>query len=292
MAFLTVTSRADKAAPLRYLPAVMACLMAWAGMPVAAWAGPYEPGADETCSHAVSKDDPALVAWATGVVDYLPGPEVDARWQDQSNALGPAEGTSFDIVCLGRGGEITLTFAAPITNGSGWDFAIFENGVKDTFLELAYVEVSSNGVDFVQFDSASLTPGPVPAFGEINPTNVDGLAGKYRQGFGTPFDLEELSGKALVTSGTVDLNAITHVRLADIIGDGSFTDSTGRLIYDPYPTSGSAGFDLDAIGVSNGAAYPTEVCPPPTDPPTQDGEAGVGGGLGCFIQTIVKQESK
>ncbi len=49
----------------------------------------------------------------------------------------------------------------------------------------------------------------------------------------------------------VDLNHITHVRLVDIIGDGSAFDARGSVIYDPYATVISAGFDLDAIGVLN-----------------------------------------
>jgi hypothetical protein len=47
----------------------------------------------------------------------------------------------------------------------------------------------------------------------------------------------------------VDLQNIGFVRVVDMIGDGSETDSFGNPIYDPYPTTGSAGFDLDAIGV-------------------------------------------
>jgi hypothetical protein len=235
-------------------------------------------------------DDPAIVDWADGVAEYLPGDEIDATWQNADEALGPAEGSSFDIVCLGRGGEITLTFDPPISNGDGWDLAVFENGFRDTFLELAFVEVSSNGVDFVQFDGASLTLIPVPAFGSLDPTDVDGLAGKYRQGYGTPFDLQDLADKASVTSGLVDLDAITHVRIVDIVGDGSTLDSDGRIIYDPYPTSGSAGFDLDAVAVSNGADYPDGECTDGTDEaPAEDGDAGVGGSVGCFVSGLLER---
>lgn len=81
----------------------------------------------------------------------------------------------------------------PITNGIGWDLAVLENGFRDTYLELAFVEVYSNGRDFVRFDNVSLTPGPVPTFARLDPTDVDGLSGKYRKGYGTPFDLEDLA---------------------------------------------------------------------------------------------------
>jgi len=51
------------------------------------------------------------------------------------------------------------------------------------------------------------------------------------------------------------LNNITHVKIVDIIGGTSETDTTiyydsfSQIIYDPYPTVQSAGFDLDAVGV-------------------------------------------
>jgi hypothetical protein len=164
-------------------------------------------------------------------------------------ALGPPEGTSFEVVSLGSGGAITMTFDPPLSNGLGWDFAIFENSFSDTFLELAYVEVSSDGVQFVRFDNDSLTAGPVGGFGATDPTNIDGFGGKYRQGFGTPFDLADLSTKDDVLNGLVKLNEISHVRIIDIIGDGTFLDTSGGVIWDPYPTAQSAGFDLDAVGV-------------------------------------------
>ena len=215
----------------------------------------------------------------------MAGDKVDETWQLPENGLGRAEGTSFDIVALGSGGRITLIFDPPVENGAGWDFVVFENSFSDQYLELAYVEVSSNGSDFVRFDSISLTVNPVPGFGNTDPTDMDGLAGKYRQGFGTPFDLETLVGKPGVLAGDVDLFTISHVRIIDVVGDGTFLDTRGEVIYDPYPTAGSAGFDLDAVGISNGAPYPAGEYIPP-DLPEEDGDAGFGGGTGCFITTI------
>jgi hypothetical protein len=230
-------------------------------------------------------DDPALIYWASAYDDYMVGKKVDDTWQVPENALGKAEGNSFDIVALGAGGTITLVFDPTIENGEGWDFAVFENSFSDRYLELAYVEVSSNGVDFVRFDAISLTVDPVPGFGNIDPTDVNGLAGKYRQGYGVPFDLQDLSDKPAVLSGTVDLSAISHVRIVDVVGDGFSLDSSGGVIYDPYPTSGSAGFDLDAVGVSNGAPYPAGEYIPP-EPPAKDGKSGFGDDTGCFVMTI------
>jgi len=53
------------------------------------------------------------------------------------------------------------------------------------------------------------------------------------------------------TSGLLDTDNVGWVRIVDIVGDGSYFDTSGDIIYDPYPTTGSAGFDLDAIGVLN-----------------------------------------
>lgn len=250
-----------------------------------ALAGPYAPAAGVSGSTAIALDSPAFVAWAEHVAEYLPGTHLDATWQHTEKVLGPAQGTSDDVVSLGRGGQITLRFTPPITNGPGWDFAVFENSFRDTFLELAYVEVSSNGIDFIRFPNISLTPTAVPAFGSIDPTDIDGLAGKYRQGFGTPFDLTALADQDAVIQGRVDLTAISHIRLVDIVGDGSALDSDSAEIYDPYPTNGSAGFDLDAVGVSNGAPFPQGKYTPPETPPRQ-GEAGIGGDIGCFIGSL------
>ncbi len=229
-----------------------------------ALAGPYAPAAGQPGSTAIAMGDPAIAGWATGWQDYVPGSDVDATWQTPDKALGAAAGDSYDVVSLGRGGRITLSFSGTLFDGPGYDFAVFENGFSDTFLELAWVEVSSDGVNYVRFPGVSFTPAPVSAFGSLDPTDITGFAGKYRQGFGTPFDLQELAG----TPG-LDTGAITHVRLVDIVGDGSELDSYAGLtagipggpfpshpIYDPYPTTGSAGFDLDAVAALHLAAVP------------------------------------
>lgn len=216
---------------------------------------PFAPAAGQPGSTAIAATDTAIVAWATGFENYIEGTDLADSWKDANRALGFAgdsDGTSkghtTDIVSLGRGGEIILTFDKAITNGQGDDFAVFENSFSDTFLELAWVEVSSDGVNFFRFPNYSFTENPVGGFGSVDPTNIKGLAGKYKGGFGTPFDLE-----ALKNQQGLDVNAITHVRLVDIVGDGAALDSLGQVIYEPYPTVQSAGFDLDAVGVINQA---------------------------------------
>ncbi|MBB3207948.1 hypothetical protein FHS27_003775 [Rhodopirellula rubra] len=207
-------------------------------------AGPYAPAAGQAGSTAISVNDSAIVGWASAVADYSPGSNVDSQWTDSTMALGAAEGEFDKVVSLGRGGSITLEFETPIRDGLGADFAVFENSINDTFLELGFVEVSSDGVNFVRFASDSLTASAVSSYGEVDTTQINNLAGKYRGGFGTPFDLGELRG----TAG-LDVTAVTHVRLIDIVGDGLTTDTTGDPIYDPTPTFGSAGLDVDGIGV-------------------------------------------
>ena len=230
----------------------VACWTALVALSAVCQAGPYAPAAGQPGSTAISKTDPAIVGWATGYQDYVLGTNLDATWQTPAKALGPAVGDSFDIVGLGRGGRITLTFAKPITDGAGFDFAVFENGFSDTFLELSYVEVSSNGTDFFRFANDSLTPDPVDAFGSLDTTNINGLAGKYRQGFGTPFDLAELAG----VGPLLNVTSVGYVRILDIVGDGTYLDTSGDVIYDLYPTTGSAGFDLEALAVLNAVPEP------------------------------------
>ncbi|MCD4825930.1 MAG: PEP-CTERM sorting domain-containing protein [Phycisphaerae bacterium] len=221
-----------------------------------ALAGPYAPAAGQVGSTAIYMDDASIVGWATGHENYVVGDGVDAVWQTPDLTLGKAVGTSYDIVSLGRGGEITLSFSTPITDGAGWDFATFENGIDDTFLELGYVEVSSDGTNFFRFDNDSLTPGPVLPFGAVDPTDIDGYCSKYRQGYGTPFDLADLAG----VSPLLDVNNVGWVKIIDITGDGAWLDTSGDVIYDPYQTTGSAGVDLDAIGVLNQTPEPATMC--------------------------------
>ena len=76
-------------------------------------------------------NDPALIGWADGYQIYEPGTDVAQVWQTPEYALGPAVGSSFDVVSLGRGGSIILTFDPPVENGEGWDFAVFENSFND-----------------------------------------------------------------------------------------------------------------------------------------------------------------
>lgn len=214
------------------------------------FAGPYPPQQGQPGSTAISMDDPSIVAWATDWQDYFVGSECDVEWQTPDNALGQAQGIVggiHHIVSLGRGGEITMIFDCGIGDGQGYDFAVFENAVTYYFLEIAFVEISSDGTNFFRIYNDSLTPEPVGAFGSLDPTNIKGFAGKYEQRWAAPFDLADMRG----ISPLLDVDNVRFVRIVDIVGDGTYLDTSGKPIYDPYPTIGSAGFDLDAIAVIN-----------------------------------------
>jgi hypothetical protein len=167
-----------------------------------------------------------------------------------SVALNESDGT---VISLGDGGEAIYVLSNPLSNIEGFDFAIFENSFSNTFLELAFVEVSSNGEDFFRFPSVSLTntENQVDPFGNINTGNIHNLAGKYPKFYGTPFDLKELENQ-----DGLNINAITHIKVIDVVGsikpDFCTYDSEGNIVNDPWPTSfSSSGFDLDALAILN-----------------------------------------
>ncbi|MGO1584879.1 T9SS type A sorting domain-containing protein [Mesonia sp.] len=219
----------------------------------------YAPPAGQTGSTAIASDSSIFVDWASGVeiergYVNIEDPTFEhegsnyATYGDPSNAIGVV---SNSVVSLGDAGEAILTFDTPIANGSGYDFAVFENSFSETFLELAFVEVSSDGVNYFRFPSHSetQTQTQVGGFGSVDATYLNNLAGKYEGLFGTPFDLDEVADNSLL-----DKNSITHVKIIDVVGsinpDYASYDSQGNIINDPFPTPFySGGFDLDGIGV-------------------------------------------
>lgn len=226
----------------------------------------FAPAQDQPGTTAMHADSTAFVAWATGCVAE-PGPMnisnpsagvAGAGWPAQ-NAIGFPQGT-MGVTCLGDGGRATLTFESPICNGEGPDFAVFENGFKSGsqwFLEIAFVEVSSDGDNFFRFPAITLVPfdTQLDGFATMDPAKIHNFAGKYGAMYGTPFELDEIPDNPLL-----DKNSITHVRVIDVVGciDPQYAtyDSEDHPVNDPWPTPfASSGFDLDAVGVIHDQAH-------------------------------------
>jgi len=221
----------------------------------------FAPQVGTIGTKAMQKDSTAFIAWAKSGL-------VNRGWQDISDtSLGKAQvgdetyipgPAGNGIVSLGDGGEAVVTFEKPIKNGVGFDFAVFENGFIDqtlkpgtAFLELAFVEVSSDGINYFRFPAISLidTTVQLDSYEGIDAVKINNLAGKYIANYGTPFDLEELKNKP-----GLDVMNITHVKIIDVVGSltnrHATRDSYGNKVNDPWPTPFSqSGFDLDAIGV-------------------------------------------
>lgn len=205
---------------------------------------------------AIHQDSSIFVNWAVhcsvsrGYKDIAVPDSGYASYGQDFNAVGKAgeNGT----VSLGDRGEAVLTFLYPILDGPGPDFAVFENAFNDGFLELAFVEVSSNGVDYHRFPAVSLTQTQTqmgPFEDSNNAQNLHNLAGKYRATYGTPFDLAEIPDNQ-----NLNKQAITHIKIIDVVGSikapYASVDKNIHPINDPYPTNfESGGFDLDAVGV-------------------------------------------
>ena len=235
--------------------------------------GPYSQGNDTAhlIDPAIPYDDLSIQAWATGCEDYYRS-DGQTGYSDVNQAIGAAGTSVYDIVSLGDldetaianndpEGYITLSFDVTIANGPGFDIAVFENGFGNDYCELAFVEVSSDGIEFARFDNTwfGAATAPVGGYAYIDATYIYGLAGKHMVGYGTPFDLEHLVSHPKVTGGLVDLNDIHYVRLVDIPGSGDWTDDSGNPIYDSWVTFGSGGADIDGIAVLN--VYTDTIAP-------------------------------
>lgn len=222
-------------------------------------AGAGDSGGPVAHGEGVSLDSPLIISWATalGPGGYDPGLGAQAL-TESGRALGPASGSSSDVVVLGDGGTITLDLGTTVSDGEGADIAVWENGFNNgalLFAELAFVAVSSDGTTFAQFPATTTRNTTVGAFESIDPTDYAGFAGLHTAGTGTAFDLSRLENDPLVTSGSVDLSAIRYVRIIDVVGDGNTLDDNGSPIYDPNPTinpditTNTAGFDLDGVAM-------------------------------------------
>ncbi|MFN8239495.1 MAG: T9SS type A sorting domain-containing protein [Bacteroidales bacterium] len=205
-------------------------------------------------SKGISHDSSAIDTWATGCRVTRGLVRIDqpglgyASSGDEAACLGESDNST---VSLGDAGIAVLSFGKVISNIEGPDFAIFENSFDGKFLELAFVEISSDSIRWVRFPSGSLTPTniQVGTFGTIDPSEIVGLAGNCPALSGTPFDIDDLRD-----SSGIDLMNVKYIRIIDVVGcvdeNWSTRDSGGRVINDPWPTPfPQGGFDLDAVAL-------------------------------------------
>ncbi|MEZ4721855.1 MAG: T9SS C-terminal target domain-containing protein [Flavobacteriales bacterium] len=221
-------------------------------------AGGFAPQAGLSGSTAIIKSDSSFRDWAITCEVVRGYKQIDLPDSGLATSGNPLYATGYPdapaVVSLGDGGQATLTFNGSFHDGPGADFAVFENGFgngEDSFLELAFVEVSSDGVFFSRFAAISELQDSVQiaSFENTDASYFHNLAGKYIAGYGVPFDLSELPD-----TSALDKSHITHVRIIDVVGSinpllGS-QDSKGAIINDPWPTNfPQSGFDLDAVGI-------------------------------------------
>lgn len=195
-------------------------------------------------------DDPVVVdsdggvcqaGFATSVVSVKYGEEAGFGQADMPTVvLGPPRGDlddskgSLDVVSLGLGGEIVLSFGFfGIADEPGEDFIVFENafyrsGVepKESYAEPAQVSVSNDGTHWIEFpcDSSAYPyvgcAGTMPVYS--NPDN--GISA---------FDPKVAGGNAFDLS-KIGVASARYVRIRDLSSN---------------PTPKTSGFDLDAISV-------------------------------------------
>lgn len=185
--------------------------------------------------------DPSALPYARELVDFDPG-EGSGFGSDKlpQIVLGPPKGRgvnagSTDVLSLGAGGTIVLSFAGAIVDGPGADFIVFENAFFATgdptapFAELGAVAVSTDAKSWHELscEVAGDGAGRYPGCAGWNPVHIyDAFAAQplvHETSGGDAFDLADF--------GVEDAR---YVRVRDLSGGGE------------APTRG---FDLDAVGV-------------------------------------------
>jgi hypothetical protein len=216
----------------------------------------FAPAVGQLGCSAIHKDSSIIQSWvdsckiSRGWKDILNKSLGKTTLGNDTDAVGHPN-KSNGVVSLGDSGTAVCYFKNAIKNGQGYDFAVFENSFDGLFLELAFVEVSTNGINYARFPSSSKTDtlNQVNGFGQIMATKINNLAGKYITNYGTPFDLSEIQNQAFI-----NIDSIHYIKLIDVVGSLQNTlcsrDKDGNKVNDPFPTPfPSSGFDLNAIGV-------------------------------------------
>jgi hypothetical protein len=185
--------------------------------------------------------------FVTGVVSFTPGPCAGFGQAGMPGIVeGPPRGGgasntgSLDVVSLGAGGEIVLSFAPnAIIDGPGVDFIVFENpfdiggNAQDPYAEPGEVSVSDDGTTWVTYPctATSYPYGQCAGWHPVYSAPGNGISpvDPSRAG-GDPYDLADVG--------------LSHARFVRI------RDKSGEVC--PDAGGGNAdGFDLDAISIVN-----------------------------------------
>lgn len=180
--------------------------------------------------------------FVTHVVSFTPGPCAGFGASEMPSIVtGPPAGTgtesgSLDVVSLGIGGEVVVSFEPNgIVDGPGVDFIVFENAFvagTQPYADLAEVSVSEDGSTWTDFPCTPGTSAPYGTCAGWHPvysapsSNISPI--DPEKAGGDPYDLASVG--------------ITKARFVRIRDKGTATCG-GQ----PKPTN--LGFDLDAIAI-------------------------------------------
>ena len=205
-------------------------------------------------------DDGALVAtdassgegglaadrFVTSLVSFTPGPCAGFGAAKMPGIIegppvgGGASKGSLDVVSLGAGGEIVLSFAPnAIVDGPGADFIVFENPFyiggdpQKPYAEVGEVSVSDDGTTWVTYPctATSYPYGQCAGWHAVYSAPGNGISPvDPAAAGGDPYDLADVG--------------LTHARFVRI------RDKSGQVC--PDAGGGNAdGFDLDAVSIVN-----------------------------------------
>jgi len=178
---------------------------------------------------------PAALSWAGDVVSTSIGPGGGFGAGGLPEVvLGPPEGAgerqgSLDVVSFGRGGQVVVELSADAIDCDGDDLVVFENAFafgRQTFVELARVDVSLDARRWVAFPCDPASPWPHPGCAGVHTVQPVSDGGELG---GDAFDLAEIG-----------VTRVRYVRLTDLgVSNGPVGPPT-------------VGFDLDAVGIVDG----------------------------------------
>lgn len=184
--------------------------------------------------------------FATKVVSFTPGTCAGFGANRMPDVvLGPPSGApegqgSTDVVSLGTGGEIVLSFEPnALVDGPGVDLLVFENaflkaGTDATFAEPGEVSVSDDGETWTTFPcTATAAPwGPCAGWHAVTQSGPGVSPVDPAKAGGDPYDLAD-----------VGVTRARFVRIRDVGGQRCASTSVN-----------TNGFDLDAIAAVNAEA--------------------------------------